>query len=129
GQTNTANDLASDVTTITTTDAEPPSAPGTLTAVAPSGTHVDLTWGPANDNVGVIGYRVERCLGVCTTVGFVKIAAPTGTSFGDSGLTPNTTYSYIVRAEDAAANLGPYSNVATITTGSTIPELVAAYAF
>ena len=46
-------------------------------------------------------------------VGFVKIASPTTTSFSDSGLTPNTTYSYIVRAEDAAGNLGPYSNVAT----------------
>ena len=74
-------------------------------------------------------YRVERCDGVCVDVGFVKIASPTTTSFNDSGLSPNTTYSYIVRAEDAAGNLGPYSNVATVTTGSTVPELVAAYAF
>jgi hypothetical protein len=59
----------------------------------------------------------------------VKIAAPTGTTYSDSGLTRNTTYTYIVRAEDAAGNLGPYSNVATVTTLSTIPELVAAYAF
>ena len=59
-------------------------------------------------------YRVERCDGVCTDVGFVKIAAPTGTTFSDSGLTPNTTYSYIVRAEDGASNLGPYSNVVTV---------------
>ena len=59
----------------------------------------------------------------------MKIATPTTKSFSDSGLTPNTTYSYIVRAEDAASNLGPYSNVATVTTSSSVPELVAAYAF
>ena len=111
GETNTANDTASDVTVIAMPDTEPPSAPGVLTAVAPNGTHVDLSWGPATDNVGVTDYRVERCDGVCTDVGFVKIAAPTGTTFSDSGLTPNTTYSYIVRAEDGASNLGPYSNV------------------
>src|SRR5207302_7234735 len=55
--------------------------------------------------------------------------ATTGTSYNDSGLTPNTTYSYVVRAEDAARNVGPYSNVVTVTTLSTIPELVAAYSF
>ena len=34
-----------------------------------------------------------------------------------------------MRAEDGASNLGPYSNVVTVTTLATIPELVAAYAF
>jgi hypothetical protein len=129
GETNTANNTATDVTTIAAPDAEPPSVPGLVTAVAPNGTHVDLSWGTSTDNVGVTNYRVERCDGVCTDVGFVKIAAPIGTTFSDSGLSTNTTYSYIVRAEDAASNLGPYSNVATVTTLSTIPELVAAYAF
>src|SRR5207342_2920593 len=129
GETNTGNNTASDVTLVAAPDIMPPGPPGTLTAAAPDGTHVNLAWGPANDNVGVANYRVERCDGVCVDVGFVKIASPTTTSFNDSGLTPNTTYSYIVRAEDGAGNLGPYSNVATVTTGSTVPELVAAYAF
>ena len=109
-------------------DTEPPSAPGTLTATVVSGTQVDLSWGPATDNVGVTGYRVERCQGVGCTV-FVKLATPTLTTFSDTGLTPNTPYSYIVRATDAAGNLGPYSNQADVTTGATVPELVAAYAF
>jgi hypothetical protein len=129
GEVNTANDSVSDVTLIAVADGIPPSAPGTLTAVAPDGTHVNLSWGAATDNVGVTDYRVERCNGTCTTEGFVKIAAPTGTTFTDSGLSPNTTYSYIVRAEDAASNLGPYSNPVTVTTLSSIPELVAAYSF
>ena len=130
GDANTSNNNASDVTAIgsTTNDTEPPSAPGTLVATAVSGTEVDLTWGAATDNVGVQDYRVERCQGSgCTS--FVKLAAPTTTSYSDTALSPNTTYSYIVRAEDAAGNLGPYSNVATVTTLSTVPQLVAAYSF
>src|SRR5439155_4974322 len=110
-------------------DTTPPSTPGTLTATAPSGTHVNLAWGASTDNVAVTNYRLERCLGVCTNAGFVKLASPTGTSFDDSALTPHTTYSYVVRAEDAAGNLSPYSNVVTLTTLSTIAELMAAYSF
>ena len=54
--------------------------------------------------MGVTGYRVERCQGAgCTT--FAQIATPTGTSFSDTGLTAGTSYSYRVRAMDAAGNL------------------------
>ena len=35
----------------------------TLTATAVSASEIDLTWGAATDNVGVTGYRVERCQG------------------------------------------------------------------
>jgi hypothetical protein len=46
------------------------------------------------------------------------VAAPagTGTTFGDTGLAAATTYTYQVRATDAANNLGPYSNTTTATT-------------
>jgi len=44
-----------------------------------------------------------------------EIAAVNGTSFSDTGLSPNASYSYRVRATDAAGNLGPYSNVASAT--------------
>jgi chitodextrinase len=109
-------------------DNEPPSAPGPLSAVAASGTQVNLSWVAATDNVGVTGYRVERCQGAGCSV-FIKLGTPATTTFTDTGLTPNTSYSYVVLATDAAGNLGPYSNVATVTTASTIPELVAAYSF
>jgi chitodextrinase len=115
--------------TLQTSDTEPPSAPGTMTAAAVSGTEIDLSWGAATDNVGVAGYRVERCQGAGCTA-FTKFGTLiTGTTFADTGLTTNTSYSYIVRAQDAAGNLGPYSNVATAVTPTTNPNLMAAYSF
>jgi fibronectin type 3 domain-containing protein len=114
--------------TILAPDTEPPTAPATVTATVVSGTQIDLTWSAAQDNVAVTGYRVERCQGAACT-DFVKIATPTGTLFSDTVLTPNTNYSYVVRATDAAWNLGPYSNAASATTLATVPELMAAYSF
>jgi len=96
-------------------DTQPPSAPGALTAVATSGSQINLMWTAATDDVGVTGYLVERCQGAGCTA-FAQIAAVNGTSFGDTGLLPTTTYGYRVRATDAAGNLGPYSNVAGATT-------------
>jgi hypothetical protein len=88
-------------------------------------------WSAATDDVGVTGYRVERCQGTGCT-GFVEVAASTSTSFSDSGVTGSTTYRYRIRAADAAENLGAYSNIAEATTPSppaTPPGLVGAWAF
>jgi len=105
----------SSIVTAATLDTTPPSAPSALAASASSTTQINLGWVAASDNVGVTGYRVERCQGAgCTN--FSQIVAPAGTSFGDTGLTAATTYNYQVRAVDAAGNLGPYSNIATATT-------------
>src|SRR6185295_17530757 len=89
----------------TTPDTTPPGAPGALTASAVSSTQINLSWSAATDNVGVTGYRVERCAGA-GCVNFAQIALPAGTSFSDTGLTASTSYSYRVRAFDAATNLG-----------------------
>jgi hypothetical protein len=96
-------------------DTSAPTAPGALTAVAMIGGRIDLAWTSSNDDVGVTGYLLERCQGAaCTT--FAQIAAVSGTTYSDMGLAANTSYSYRVRATDAAGNLSPYSNVATATT-------------
>ncbi len=100
-------------------DTEPPGAPGTLTASAVSSTRIDLFWGSASDNFGVSLYRLERCTGVGCSI-FTEIATTAGLSFQNTGLTPSTSYSYRVRAEDAATNTGPYSNVASQSTLSSI---------
>jgi chitodextrinase len=117
-------------TTQTASDTQAPSAPGPLSATAPSASEIDLSWSAATDNVGVTGYEIDRCQGSgCST--FAKIGNASGTTFQDTGLASSTSYSYKVRAADAAGNQGPFSNVASATTKSTqVPSgLVAAYAF
>jgi chitodextrinase len=97
------------------TDTIPPSIPMSFAAVAASSTQINLSWAASTDNVGVTGYRVERCQGAgCTT--FAQIATPTATTFNDAGLTASTSYSYRVRATDAAGNLSAYSNTSGATT-------------
>jgi chitodextrinase len=96
-------------------DTQPPTAPGALTAAAASRSQINLLWTAATDNVAVTGYLVERCQGVACTA-FAQIGSVTSTMYNDGGLAANTSYSYRVRATDAAGNLGPYSNVASATT-------------
>ena len=115
-------------TTPAVPDTQAPGAPGTLTATATSPSQINLGWGAATDNVGVTGYRVERCAGAgCTT--FTQIATAPGTTYIDVSSSAATTYVYRVRAVDAAGNLGPYSNTASATTPSAGLGLVAAYGF
>jgi len=110
-----ANSSVVNATTQAVPDNTPPSAPSALSATASSTTQINLGWVAATDNVGVTGYMVERCQGAgCSN--FVQIAAPTATSFNDTGLTASTSYSYRVRATDAAGNIGAYSNIATAST-------------
>ena len=65
--------------------------------------------------MGVTGYRVERCKGAgCTS--FAQLAKPSGTSYNNAALATNNSYSYRVRAVDAAGYFSAYSNIATATT-------------
>jgi chitodextrinase len=96
-------------------DTVPPTAPGSLTVTAASTTQINLSWTASTDNVGVAGYKVERCSGAACS-SFTQIATPTTTAYSDMGLTPSTSYSYRVRATDAAGNLSAYSNSGTVST-------------
>jgi chitodextrinase len=101
-------------------DTTPPSQPTNLSAVADGPFAIGLSWLPSTDDVGVTGYRLERCQGTgCSS--FAQIAAPTTTSFADSGLTAATNYRYRVRAVDAASNLSEYSAIAAATTAAAPP--------
>src|SRR5207249_2356014 len=98
-------------------DTQPPTAPANLTATAASTSQIDLGWTASTDNVGVTSYLVERCQGAgCAT--FTQIATTSTAAYGDTGLSASTSYSYRVRASDAAGNLSAYSNVASTTTAS-----------
>jgi hypothetical protein len=99
-------------------DSTPPTAPTGLSATATSSTQINLSWSAATDNVAVTGYRVERCQGSgCSS--WAEIAQPTGTTYSDLGRSASTSYSYRVRAVDAAGNLGPYSATASAKTKRT----------
>ena len=61
---------------------------------------------------------------------FAEIGTSTTTSYVDSGLLATTSYTYRVRATDAALLMGPYTGEVSVTTGSvTLIGLLAAYGF
>jgi len=102
---------------MTAADTQPPTAPSALTATAASNTQINLSWTASSDNVGVTNYLIERCPGAgCGN--FAQIATFPTTTYNDVGLTASSSYSYRVRATDAAGNLSPYSNTASATTNT-----------
>ena len=104
-------------TVITVADTQPPSAPGGLVASPASSGQINLSWTASTDNVAVTGYLLERCQGAgCSN--FAQVATPNVTTYSDAGLVAGTSYSYRVRATDAANNLSGYSNTA-ITNAQT----------
>jgi regulation of enolase protein 1 (concanavalin A-like superfamily) len=98
-------------------DTQAPAAPTGVAAAAASSSQINLTWTASADNVGVAGYRIERCQGAgCTT--FAQVGTSTAAAYSATGLTASTSYSFRVRATDAAGNVGGYSNTASTTTQS-----------
>ncbi|MFN0226051.1 MULTISPECIES: carbohydrate binding domain-containing protein [Paenibacillus] len=89
-------------------DTQAPSVPAGLQASAKTDTSVTLGWTVSTDNVKVTGYDVYR--------GGTKVGTTTGTTYTDSGLTASTTYSYTVKALDAAGNASAASAALAVTT-------------
>jgi chitodextrinase len=87
-------------------DGQAPSAPGSLSGTTQSSS-VQLSWSAATDNVAVAGYRVYR--------GGVLVGTTSSLSYLDTGLAPETTYAYEVRAFDAAGNVGPAASTSATT--------------
>ncbi len=93
----------------------PPKTPTNLTATAASMTQINLGWTASTSAIGIANYIVQRCQGAgCTS--FAQIATPAGTSYSDTNLTPDTSYSYRVQAVDTAGNLSSFSSVASAAT-------------
>ncbi len=91
-----------------TTDTEAPTIPTNLVASNTTQTETVLNWDASTDNVGVLAYQIFN--------GTTQIASATATTYTVTGLTPNTQYTFTVRAIDAASNTSADSNPATITT-------------
>ncbi len=89
-------------------DTQAPTNPTGLAAANTTETTTDLSWNASTDNVGVTGYDVYQ--------GGSNIASVTGTTYQVTGLTENTSYSFTVRAKDAAGNISGDSNTANVTT-------------
>ncbi|WP_276877839.1 reprolysin-like metallopeptidase [Chryseobacterium joostei] len=90
-----------------TPDTIAPTAP-TLAASGTTSTSTNLSWSGATDNVGVTGYDVYQ--------GISLIGSTASTSYTATGLTPSTTYSFSVKAKDAAGNASSSSNTVSVTT-------------
>jgi parallel beta-helix repeat protein len=91
-------------------DTQPPTAPTNLVATAGGPDRISLTWQAATDNVGVTAYDIYRGASLAGSVGGTTL------TYLDTGLSPSTTYSYTVKARDAAGLSSPASNVASATT-------------
>jgi hypothetical protein len=111
---------AGSVTTSAAPDTTPPSAPGTPAATAVTSSSVTITWTRSSDDVAVTSYDVLRG---GTNVGSMPQPASGDPSFSDSGLAASTTYSYVVRAFDAAGNHtdSPAGSVSTAAAADTTP--------
>ncbi|MDR3025300.1 reprolysin-like metallopeptidase [Chryseobacterium sp.] len=90
-----------------TPDTVAPTAP-TLAASGTTATTTNLSWSGATDNVGVTGYDVYQ--------GASLIGSTATTTYTVTGLTPSTTYSFSVKAKDAAGNASVSSNTVSVTT-------------
>lgn len=91
-------------------DTQPPSVPVVTSAVAKSSKEVDLAWSASTDNVGVTGYQIFRNSVLVTSVSGATL------SYADLTVSPSTTYTYSIKAFDAAGNLSPSSYAYLITT-------------
>jgi chitodextrinase len=93
------------VTTRPAPDTTAPTAPTGLTASALSSYRIALSWQAATDNVGVTGYRIYR--------NGAQIRQQTTLTYTDR-VFGTATYTYTVKAVDAAGNLSAASNAVSI---------------
>ena len=106
-----SSDIAVDDLSVTTSggaDTQAPSAPSNLSASNVTQTTLTLSWDASTDNIGVTGYDVYN--------GSSNLGTVTGTSANITGLTASTSYTFTVRARDAAGNVSAASAALNVTT-------------
>jgi chitodextrinase len=90
-----------------TSDTQAPTAP-TLAASGTTQNSTNLSWSGATDNVGVTGYEIYR--------GSTLLGNTSATNYTATGLAASTTYTFTVKAMDAAGNTSAASNSVSVTT-------------
>ncbi len=94
------------------------SPPGGLRATAVSTSRTDLTW--QDNSTNETGFRVQRRREGSTAWVQITTTAANATTFSDTGLEPDTTYHYLVRAFNNTG-ASAFSNQAIATTPGTTP--------
>ncbi len=89
-------------------DIDPPAQVTGLMVTGQSASTVSLIWSETTDDVGVTGYEIYR--------DGVRVATANKTAYTDTGLLPETTYVYSVKAFDEAGNGSQISDSVTTTT-------------
>jgi len=93
-------------------DTEAPTVPTNLTSSNITSSSVNLAWTAATDNIGVTGYDIYK--------DNVYYATTASTGYSVTGLNASTSYSFYVKAKDAAGNLSAASNTANVTTSEIV---------
>jgi fibronectin type 3 domain-containing protein len=100
---------AASATTPAPPDTTPPTTPTNFSATSTSLTSISLSWTASTDNVGVTGYQLLRNNSLIATLNASAV------SYTDSNLTFGTTYTYSLRAVDAAGNVSQSATLSAAT--------------
>ena len=98
-----------------------PNAPTALAATAVSTSQIDVTW--TDNALNEINYELQQSPTGTGNWSTIATLNANSTSYANTGLTPNTTYYYRVRATNTAG-ASAYTNSASATTQNTIPTIV-----
>jgi len=101
-------------------DTTPPSIPTGLNVTGKTSTSISFTWAASTDNVEVTEYWVYRVVDG-TSVNIAR-TSPLYMDFTDTGLQPAHSYTYYVRARDAAGNMSLWSDSLTVVTLMPSPD-------
>jgi hypothetical protein len=95
-------------------DTTPPTTPKNLHLTSASSSEIDIAWNASSDNVGVTSYIVLRN-------GTIKARIPApSTTYRDRSVTADATYTYRVRARDAAGNRSKVSRKLVATASAAV---------
>jgi hypothetical protein len=103
-------------------DSTAPTTPANFKSTAKTSSTISLAWDASTDNVGVAGYQVFNAANT-----LLGSASTTSTTL--QGLTPNTSYTFVVKAYDAAGNFSSASTAITVKTDTAITPSGAATVF